>query len=83
MIDETRRFRSLTRAGGILSEMDGVSPNSQHESELVPAPIIICFIDAHAVGKYANQKRDWSDHAVPKPTPESSRSRPIFFVFGV
>lgn len=41
--------------------------DSQHESKLVPAPVIVRFIDAYSFCEQTNQERGWSYHAVPAP----------------
>ncbi len=58
-------------------------PYTKHESKLVPAAIIVGFVDAHAIHKQANQKCEWGDHAMPKATPKARRLCIRFFVLGI
>ena len=60
-----------------------VCPDPEHEPEVVPTPIVVRFIDAHAVREQADEEGKGSDHAVPKPTPEPSRVCVRLFVFGI
>jgi hypothetical protein len=63
------------------SSTASVGTYPKHEPELVPATIVVRLVDAHSFRKQANQEREWSDHAVPKPAPKSRRPCIRFFVF--
>ena len=56
---------------------------AKHESELVPAAIVVDFIDADTFHEQANQKREWGDHAMPKATSKTGRICIRFFVLGI
>lgn len=36
-----------------------VATNSKYESELVPATVVVRFVDAHAVQEQADEERNW------------------------
>jgi hypothetical protein len=57
-----------------------ISADAEHKPELVPAAIVVGFVDAHASDEQAKDERDRRDDAVPKPAPESSGLRELLFV---
>jgi len=61
----------------------GTAAYAKQESELVPAAIVICLVDAHAFREQANQECDWCDQPVPEASPESRRLCTRLFVFRV
>jgi hypothetical protein len=66
----------------------GISASSAHaysnyESELVPAAVVVGLIDASALGEQADQKRQWSDYAVPETSQKSCGPRIWFFVLRI
>jgi len=61
----------------------GVSADSDHESEFIPATVIVCFVDAHTTHKQADDKCDGSDDPMPKPAEKSCGFGSGMFVFRV
>ena len=46
---------------------------TKHESELVPATIVVGLIDTHAIDKQTDKECEGCNQAVPKATPKPSR----------
>ena len=53
--------------------VSSVSADSQHESELIPATVIVRLVDAHFACEQANDKCDRGDDPVPESGPKTSR----------
>jgi hypothetical protein len=72
---------NLAPSGAVTTASAGAY--AKHESELVPAAIVVGLIDAHAFREQANQEREWGDHPVPKATPKTRRFCIRLFVLGI
>lgn len=61
----------------------GVSADSNHESEFIPAAVIVRFVDAYATHEQAHNECDRCDNSMPEAAQKSGRTGARLFVFRV
>jgi hypothetical protein len=66
----------LASCGATCSLVPSLSSDSQHEPKLIPAPVIVRFVDAYAIDKQTNEKCNRSNDSVPQPAPKSGSVAP-------